>query len=100
MTFGTAAAREWVSDLQVTSVSIENVAAGIENGSAMCVDAAAHTPPSWGGPLSDSDYATLAASWITRDIAHSAMLRRVDSLEGRELVGQQGGSMSKAQSPT
>ena len=47
-------------------------------------------PPSWGGPLSESDYATLAASWITREIADAAMLRRVDAHEGREVVGQKG----------
>jgi putative DNA primase/helicase len=47
-------------------------------------------PPSWGGPLNDNDYATLAASWITREIAEQAMLRRVDKHEGREVVGQKG----------
>lgn len=47
-------------------------------------------PPSWGGPLTESDYAALAASWITREIADEAMLRRVDAHEGREIVGQKG----------
>ena len=46
--------------------------------------------PSWGGPLSDRDYATLESSWITRDIADAAMLRRVDESEGRQVVGQKG----------
>jgi hypothetical protein len=47
-------------------------------------------PPSCGGPLTENDYATLSGSWITRDIAHAAMLRRVDEHEGREAVGQKG----------
>jgi hypothetical protein len=48
-----------------------------------------YTAP-WGGPLSESDYATLDSSWITRAIADAAMLRRVDATEGREVVGQKG----------
>src|SRR5689334_6609315 len=48
------------------------------------------TPPPWGGPLTESDYEALASSWITRDLADAAMLRRVDSLEGREVMGQKG----------
>ena len=47
-------------------------------------------PPSWGGPLNENDYTTLAASWITREIADEAMLRRVDEYEGREVVGEKG----------
>jgi hypothetical protein len=47
-------------------------------------------PPSCGGPLTENDYATLSGSWITRDIADAAMLRRVDEHEGREVVGQKG----------
>jgi hypothetical protein len=43
-----------------------------------------------GGPLTESDYTTLAASWITREIADAAMLRRVSSLDGRDIVGQKG----------
>jgi Domain of unknown function (DUF3854)/Domain of unknown function (DUF927) len=89
MTFETAA-WQCVDDLRVTSVPIEDVAAGKENGSATCDRAAAHKPPSWGGPLSESDYETLAASWITREMADVAMLRRVDEYEGREIVGQKG----------
>ena len=57
-----------------------------------------HTPegtsarrvPSWGGPLNESDYATLSASWITPEIADEARLARVDTYEGREIVGQKG----------
>jgi hypothetical protein len=47
-------------------------------------------PPSWGGPLTEADYAALADSWITREIADEAMLRRVDAQSGREVVGQKG----------
>lgn len=47
-------------------------------------------PPAWGGPLNENDYATLATSWITAEIADAAMLRRVDTQEGREVVGQKG----------
>jgi hypothetical protein len=32
----------------------------------------------------------LAASWITRDIADAAMLRRVDERQGRDIIGQKG----------
>lgn len=46
--------------------------------------------PSRGGPLSEGDFITLAASWITAEIADAAMLRRVDAIEGREVVGQKG----------
>jgi hypothetical protein len=46
--------------------------------------------PSWGRPLSESDYTTLESSWITREIADEAMLRRVDAIEGREVIGQKG----------
>jgi hypothetical protein len=49
-----------------------------------------HIPPDWGEPLSDTDYATLESSWITREIADQAMLRRVNSHEGAEVVGQNG----------
>jgi len=50
----------------------------------------ARTAPSWGKPLTEGDYAALATSWITREIADAAMLRRVDQYEGREIVGQKG----------
>lgn len=53
-------------------------------------DVPTRVPPPWGGPLSEGDYATLAESWITREIADAAMLRRVDTFEGREVVGQKG----------
>jgi uncharacterized protein DUF3854 len=40
--------------------------------------------PLWGSPLTEGDYAALAACWITREIADAAMLRRVDTFDGRE----------------
>src|ERR1700723_1639066 len=48
------------------------------------------TPPNWGGPLGEEDYATLSASWITPELADEAMLRRVNAREGREIVGHKG----------
>src|SRR5437879_3971191 len=47
-------------------------------------------PPPWGGPLSEGDFASLAASWITQEIAEKGMLCRVDAQDGREVVGQKG----------
>src|SRR5277367_2568314 len=47
-------------------------------------------PPSWGQPLTDQDYATLLESWIAREIADQAMLRRVDEQQGRDVTGQKG----------
>jgi hypothetical protein len=47
-------------------------------------------PPPWGRALTEDDYASLAASWITPEIADQAMLRRVNEIEGREIVGQKG----------
>jgi len=47
-------------------------------------------PPAWGAVLTEDDYAQLGASWITRDLADAAFLRRVASHEGREIVGQKG----------
>ena len=50
----------------------------------------ARVGPPWGKPLSDEDYAALDASWIDREAADAAFLRRVDAYEGREVVGQKG----------
>jgi hypothetical protein len=47
-------------------------------------------PPQWGGSLNEADYAALAACWITREVADAAMLRRVDTFDGREILSQKG----------
>ena len=47
-------------------------------------------PPDWGTSLTDDDYRMLEASWIPRDLADAALLRRVQSFEGREIIGQKG----------
>jgi len=47
-------------------------------------------PPTWGGPLTERDYSALLTSWITPELADLAMLRRVDSQDGRDVVGQKG----------
>jgi hypothetical protein len=40
--------------------------------------------------LNEQDYANLATSWITKEIADLAMLRRVDGNQGREILGRKG----------
>ena len=47
-------------------------------------------PTSWGGPLTEKDYDALDKSWISRELADAAMLRRVETQEGRDVVGQKG----------
>ena len=48
-------------------------------------------PPNLRGePLLDSDYAALEARWISREQADAAFLRRVDTFEGAQLIGQAG----------
>jgi len=47
-------------------------------------------PPAWGVPLTEQDYSGLSSSWITKELADLAMFRRVDSQEGRDVVGQKG----------
>jgi hypothetical protein len=67
------------------------VQSGVGNGALTPTQARpAIVPPSWGGPLNEADYANLEASWITREIADAAMLRRVDEHQGREVIGQKG----------
>ena len=44
-----------------------------------------------GTPLTESDFEMLNRSWIDRAHAEKAMLRRVTSVEGAELVGQTDG---------
>ncbi len=72
-------------DLSASSVGVQSK---IGNGTPPCTadGAAARTLPWWGGPLSESDYATLDSSWISREVADEAMLRRVDEYEGRKVV--------------
>jgi predicted P-loop ATPase len=43
-----------------------------------------------GGPLTEADYAALAARWIPREQADAAFLRRVTSIDGAQLIGQSG----------
>ncbi len=47
-------------------------------------------PPAWGKSLNEDDYRGLGQSWITPELADLAMLRRVDAIEGREVIGQKG----------
>lgn len=44
--------------------------------------------PSWGGPLVEADYTKLERSWIPRELANQALLRRVTSPEGSSIVGR------------
>src|SRR5665213_1876374 len=41
-----------------------------------------------GMPLSEGDFAALEISWISRELANQAVLRRVSSIEGAEIVGR------------
>lgn len=79
-----------VTDLRVATAMDSG---NIKNGLPTCTSkgTSARMLPSWGGPLGESDYATLDSSWITREIADAAMLRRVDAQTGREVIGQKGG---------
>ena len=43
-------------------------------------------PPAWGGPLAEQDYSMLSGSWITRELADQAMLRRVDAHVGPPFI--------------
>lgn len=43
-----------------------------------------------GGPLTEADYADLDRRWIPREQADAAFLRRVNSLDGAAIVGQEG----------
>src|SRR5437899_2809464 len=57
----------------------DSVQPEVKSGTPTCTatSSPARVPPAWGGPLNDRDYADLEASWITREIADEAMLRRV-----------------------
>lgn len=41
-----------------------------------------------GGPLTDADYASLRKSWITKELADQAHLRRLTSSEGASITGR------------
>jgi hypothetical protein len=47
-----------------------------------------------GSNLTEPDFASLEARWIDRQVAQRALLRRVDSVNGAELVGRKGGNYS------
>lgn len=42
-----------------------------------------------GGPLTEDDYKSLEARWIDRESADRALLRRVHSIDGAEIVGRE-----------
>ena len=44
--------------------------------------------PNFGESLDQADYAQLSASWITREFADQALLRRVTSPDGAQIVGR------------
>jgi predicted P-loop ATPase len=52
----------------------------------------------WGPPhgsgLTEADFTSLEARWIDRHLAELAMLRRVDSVLGGQLVGRKGGNFA------
>src|SRR5690349_17229457 len=52
---------------------------------------AAKVISSFGSDLTQADYRSLEARWITPELADAAMLRRVDSLTGRGIVGKNSG---------
>jgi hypothetical protein len=45
--------------------------------------------PSSGGPLSEADYRALERSWIPQELADQALLRRVTSLDGAQILGRE-----------
>lgn len=52
---------------------------------------AERSAPDWGAPLNEADYEKLLKeSWITRELADQAMLCRVSSEEGQQIVGRKG----------
>ena len=46
--------------------------------------------PPYGTSLTEGDYKNLESSWISREIAIEAMLRRVDDCEAAEVLGRSG----------
>ena len=59
----------------------------------------AATAVNFDGTLTTSDYGKLEARWINRELAALAMLRRVDSLTGREIVGRKSGNYAEIAIP-
>jgi uncharacterized protein (DUF927 family) len=45
-------------------------------------------PIPWGRSLTEADYEVLCRSWISAELAQQALLRRVDSQEGAQIVGR------------
>jgi hypothetical protein len=78
------------ADLRVESAGTGATARQSVHGTTLAQETSRRIAPSFGGPLSASDYSNLELSWITREIADAAMLRRVDAQEGREAIGQKG----------
>ena len=89
-----AAADRTGADRQGESATPDGVQREIKNGLPARTAEVTSTciPPAWGGRLSEGDYATLDSSWITREIANKAMLCRVDTFDGREVICQKGKS--------
>jgi hypothetical protein len=48
----------------------------------------------WGEPLTESDYRSLAARWITRELADQCEIRRVDSITGSEMFRRSRGNVA------
>ena len=48
----------------------------------------------FGGDLTEADYATLAARWITPELADAAGIRRVDSVTGCGMFGRKRGDLA------
>src|SRR5262249_17125584 len=60
------------------------------DGGAAVTNSRLFVPPlgEYGSPLGPDDYGSLERSWISREIAISARIRRVTSEEGKEIVGR------------
>jgi hypothetical protein len=78
--------------LRVRSEPVRDVSGVIDQGvpPRIAESEFARVPPSIGGPLTERDYEWLAVSWITRELADLAMLRRVDTMDGRDAIGHHG----------
>ena len=85
-------ASESATGLNAAVVYPDSIDREVENGTSTSVrnGTCTRVPPSWGAALNESDDAMLASSWITREVAEQAMLRRVDAQQGRDVVGPKG----------